>query len=587
MIDPICVKRAVFEQLDTHCRADTVLATNTSSLSVSRLAEMVSHPERVIGLHFFYHPAKNRLVEVVPGEKSAEDALEKTWRFVEAVGKTPIHCTDHPGFIVNRFFVPWLNESCRLLEEGMDLASIEAGAKEGLGTAFGPFQLMNMTGIPIALHAQGSLHRELGDFYTPSERLRQQVESGEQWVLEGEANPELAAQAARRMNAIVFHVALTLVDEGVGTMEDTDIGARVGLRWPTGPFERMNELGLASVQADLADLSQRYGVTISAALGAAVENGGAFRLSQIVTEVSERVATITINRPDALNALSPALVSEFAVAFDAAAADSNVQGIILRGAGKAFVAGADLKFFKDNLDNNNVTDIIDFTRKGQELFQRIDDCEKRVVMLLDGLSLGGGSELALCGDVIVATERGSIGFPETGLGIYPGLGGTQRSARRAGAAAAQWLVMSGQVLGAAQALDFGLVDLVVSREEAEQAARDAALADNPPSGQVNTANPQVAWIQQHFEADRINHWLAGDYAASDDANVAKLAKKIGFKAPLALRIGAELVACSARMSVAEGVAEELRRLPEIFGTQDAYEGICSVLERRRPSFLGR
>jgi enoyl-CoA hydratase/3-hydroxyacyl-CoA dehydrogenase len=443
-----------------------------------------------------------------------------------------------------------------------------------------------MTGIPIALHAQSTLHRELGDFYTPSERLRQQVDSGEQWSFEGEVNPSVAAEAGRRMNSIVFHVALSLVEEGVGTMEDTDMGARVGLRWPKGPFERMNELGLASVQSDLAQLSQRYGVSASSWLSDALASDGIFALSQVASELSDGIATITINRPDALNALSPKLVSEFASVFDAAAANSEVNAIILRGAGKAFVAGADLKFFKDNMDRGNLGDIIEFTRKGQELFQRIDDCSKRVVVLLDGLSLGGGSELALCADVIIATNRGSMGFPETGLGIYPGLGGTQRSARRAGVAATLWLVMSGQVLGAKQALEFGLVDLVVAREEAQQAARDAALADSPPRAQRNAAHPQVAWVDTHFGADQINCWLDGSNQGSEDPVVAKLAKKIGFKAPIALRVGAELVAASARMSVAEGVAEELRRLPEVFESKDAYEGICSVLEGRRPSFTG-
>jgi enoyl-CoA hydratase/3-hydroxyacyl-CoA dehydrogenase len=578
------VKRAVFEQLDAHCRADTILATNTSSLSVSRLAHMVSHPERVLGLHFFYHPAKNRLVEVVPGERTDPDLLAKAWRFVEAVGKTPIHCLDRPGFVVNRFFVPWLNESCRLLEEGLSIASIEAGAKRGLGTALGPFELMNMTGIPIALHAQGTLHRELGDFYLPSERLREQVESGDQWPLDGPVDDGQAAQAQSRMNAVVFQIALSLIDEGVGTKEDTDIGARVGLRWPAGPIERMNQLGLENVQSDLLALGQLYGCEVPRCFSDALESGQ-FTLKQIASETEDGVTTITINRPDALNALSPVLVAEFAAAFDAAAADPATLGIILRGAGKAFVAGADLKFFKDNLDDGNVDRIIAFTQDGQALFQRIDACPKQVVVLLDGLSLGGGSELALCGDTIIATDRGSMGFPETGLGIYPGLGGTQRASRRAGVAAAQWLVLSGQVIGASQALKFGLVDALVSREDAESAAHSAALS-RPKAGGPDPSDPQVQWIQAQFAADRISGWLDGSYRDDSDPAVAKLAKKLSFKAPVAMRIAAELVALSGRVSTEDGIQAELDRLPDVFGTKDAYEGICSVLERRRPGFTG-
>ena len=575
-------KSDLFARLSEVCPTDTIFSTNTSSFPVASLAQAATHPDRVVGLHFFYHPAKNRLVEVIPGKDTSDETVDRVWRFIEAVGKTPIHCLDRPGFVVNRYFVPWLNEACRMLEEGMDIASIEAGAKKGLGTAFGPFDLMNMTGIPIALHAQTTLFEELGPMYRPSQRLAEQVAAGTDWVIEGDIDAEQVALAEKRSTAVVFLVALQVLDEQIGTPEDIDIGARVGLRWPLGPFERMNQIGIAPVRERVQEYTSLHDVPTPQVL---LNQGDTpFVLQQVHSNKEEGVATITINRPDALNALSPSLVAELERLFDAAAADPAVDGIVIRGAGKAFVAGADLKFFKDNLDRNNVHEIVDFTARGQALFQRIDDCSKRVVMLLDGLSLGGGSELALCGDIIIATDRGTLGFPETGLGIYPGLGGTQRAARRCGIPLAQWLVLSGQVIDAKTAESLGLVDQVVSREDADDSAKRAALhgLEHTPLNE----SPLRTWAETWFAAERLEQWLDGSLSTHDDAKIAKLAKKIGFKAPVASRIATELVAFSQNHSISEGVAEELRRLPEVFQTQDAAEGINSVLERRRPSFQG-
>jgi len=148
------VKKKLFVQLDEICEPHTRLGTNTSSFYVKDLADAISRPDRVVGMHFFYHPAKNRLVEIIPGETTSEETRSWAWTFSELIGKTPIHSADAPGFVVNRYFVPWLNESVRLLEEGIaDIPSIEAAAKKAFQIGMGPFELMNVTGVPIALHA--------------------------------------------------------------------------------------------------------------------------------------------------------------------------------------------------------------------------------------------------------------------------------------------------------------------------------------------------------------------------------------------------------------------------------------------------
>ena len=163
------VKRDVFRRLAEATRADCLLATNTSSFYVRQIAETTPHPERVLGLHYFYHPAKNRLVEVIAGPQTPGESVRRAWLLQEQIGKTPIASADAPGFVVNRFFVPWINEAARLLEEKVaDAATIEQAAIEGFRIGMGPFQLMNVTGIPIGYHAAATLERELGPFYKPS-----------------------------------------------------------------------------------------------------------------------------------------------------------------------------------------------------------------------------------------------------------------------------------------------------------------------------------------------------------------------------------------------------------------------------------
>ena len=135
------VKKAVFETLNDVCDSHTILASNTSSLSVDKLASSTGRPDRFVGLHFFYHPAKNRLVEVIPATESSERSIKLVEQYCKSMGKVVIVCKDRPGFVVNRFFVPWLNEACKLLEEGVgSTAQIDSVARSAFNIGMGPFQ---------------------------------------------------------------------------------------------------------------------------------------------------------------------------------------------------------------------------------------------------------------------------------------------------------------------------------------------------------------------------------------------------------------------------------------------------------------
>jgi enoyl-CoA hydratase/3-hydroxyacyl-CoA dehydrogenase len=587
VFEDLQVKRELFARLDAIVRPDAILATNTSSFLVDDVASVTEHPERVVGLHYFYHPAKNRLVEVVAGPKTSSASFERAWIFAERTGKTPIRSADSPGFVVNRYFVPWANEAVRLLAEGIaDIPTIEAAAKQEFRIGMGPFELMNVTGVPIALHAATTLGERLGPFYAPAPRLADQVAQKALWPLAGEPDPSHFAEIRDRMLGATFLVAASLVAEGVATKEDTDIGARVGLRWAQGPFEIMNRVGVREAARLAEDVARRWkGMRVPSLLAAQAESGAPFSFELVRLDVSDGIAEITINRPDALNALNEQVIAQLEARFAEAESRADVRTVVLRGAGKAFVAGADVKFFVKKLDAKDVASIRAFTERAQALFRRIDESRKLVICRLDGLSLGGGSELALAADVILATEKGTLGFPETGIGIYPGLGGTQRTTRRVGIPLARWLVLTGTIVDAKTAHAIGLVDEIVPVERMGARIHELDRAGRSRTAASKSALPaELRALEQFFESADVDALLAGSAAAPSD-RIAKEAGKVKWKAPVAARIADRLVRDGAARPLAEGLAMELSHLDEIFATKDAYEGL-STLGKRRPEFKG-
>ena len=587
VFEDLDVKRRVFRRLDEVCRPDTILATNTSSFAVTELAAATTRPQRVVGLHYFYHPAKNRLVEVVSGKATDPETHRRAWRLQEALGKTPIASSDSYGFIVNRFFLPWLTEAVRMLDEGVaNTATIDAAAKKAFGIGMGPFELMNVTGVPIAFHTATTLGRAFGPMYEPPALLRAQTESGQPWEISGAADAGQFAAAGDRLATAACYVAAALVDEGVGTIEDTDIGARVGLRWRRGPFELMNHYGMGRSKEMIAGFAARWNLSVPATIENRARTGQPFRFKLVRSDIADGIATLTINRPDAMNALNEEVVSQLEEAFHAAAGDTAVKGIVIAGSGKAFVAGADIRYFVRHIQAGTIGAIADFTKRGQALLRAFETCPKPVVARLHGLALGGGVELALACHAIVATPKATLAFPETGIGIYPGLGGTQRTPRRVGRGLAKWLVLSGQTIGAEEALAIGLVDTVVPYEQLDSAIAET-LAKRPASTRQPRPVPEAYRpVADFFERHGVDELLRGTAGAPDDVRLAKAVKRIGSKAPVALRVAGDLIDRALDVSIDDGLALELSHLHEIFATKDAYEGLSS-LGKKAPVFMGR
>jgi len=586
------IKTEVFGILDEVCDQHTILASNTSSLSVNDLAEAVGRPDRFVGLHFFYHPAKNRLVEIIPADTTSPEALAAVEQYCKTMGKVVIICKDRPGFVVNRFFVPWLNEACRLLEEGVGTtAQIDAVARDAFRIGLGPFALMNLTGSPIAMHSTDYLATQLNTpRYSATQSLRNLVAEGRTWDVEGEerCDDEAAVRIRERLLGQVFAVSSQIVAEEICSMEDVDRGAKVGLRWALGPFEIANRIGvseavrMASAYADESGLELPDWFT---------ERQESFDFSYIDVEVEGGIATVRINRPEAMNALNVTVVSQLGEVLDGLNARDDVTTIALEGAGKAFVAGADVKFFVDKIRADAIQDIYDFTAHGHAVLDKLESSPKTTIALTTGLALGGGLELALACDYRVGTRRTQFRFPETGIGIYPGLGGTQRTPRICGIECARYAVLAGNFLDAASAEALGLLTHLVKPSQVEATVASIASAGKPeqkyPGQPADPENLTVAFANSFYSEANMPSLLSGDVPdgfGTDDKAVSRQLKSLSRAAPIALSMANNLLDSAAGSDLKSGLERELEGLETIFGTTDALEGLSALIEGRRPSY---
>jgi enoyl-CoA hydratase len=252
----------------------------------------------------------------------------------------------------------------------------------------------------------------------------------------------------------------------------------------------------------------------------------------VLVERDEPIATVVLNRPKQLNALSDELMDELIARLEELDADSNVRCIVLGGNDRAFAAGADI----GELARSSAIDL--YYARRVERWDVIRNLWTPLVAAVSGYCLGGGCELALACDLIVASETARFGQPETGLGIIPGAGGTQRLTRAAGKAVAMDVVLSGRLLTAREALAFGLVARVVARE---------------------------AWLE---EARRV-------------------AREIAAKGPIATRLAKEAVDRAYEGPLQLGIEYERRLLALAFASEDAREGLNAFLEKRQPEFKER
>jgi len=588
------IKKAVFSTLDEVCNEHTILASNTSSLSVNELAKATGRPDRFVGLHFFFHPAKNRLIEIIPADTTSPESLVAVEQYCKTMGKVVIVCKDRPGFVVNRFFVPWLNEACLLLEEGIaSAAAIDNVAKKAFRIGMGPFALMNLTGPPIALHSTDYLAEQLDcPRYTGAANLRAMVEAGEMWEIgdDIECGEEAAIIISERLLGQTFAVSAQIVNEEICSIEDVDRGAKVGLRWAKGPFEIANKIGIDEAVRMANSYANSAGFQLPEWFANCTEP---LDFSYVDTEINGKVATIKINRPEAMNALNETVVSQLGSALDSINSLDEISTIVLDGAGKAFVAGADVKFFVDKIRADSIQDIYDFTAHGHEVLAKLENSDKTTIALTTGLALGGGLELALSCDYRIGTRRSQFRFPETSIGIYPGLGGTQRTPRICGIEAARFAVLAGNFLDAKSAAALGILTHLVEPANVNSTITEITASGKPnqkyQATPVDPSHPAAAFALAFYCDENMAALSNGncpDGFDAEDKMVSRQLKALSRTAPIALAMASQLLNESVITGddLESGLSLELQRLNDIFSTADALEGLSALIEGRRPNY---
>ena len=253
----------------------------------------------------------------------------------------------------------------------------------------------------------------------------------------------------------------------------------------------------------------------------------------LLYSVADRIATITVNRPDKLNALSAAVIGELGAAIDQAIADPDVGGVILTGAGRAFVAGADIS----ELSGQTPLGAVARARRGQAVFEKFERSPKPTIAAVNGFALGGGCELAMSCHVRIAGEFARFGQPEVKLGIIPGYGGTQRLPRLVGTGRALQLLMTAEVIDATEAYRIGLANKVV------------------PNGELLPA--ATAMLTQMMS-----------------------------NGPLALRACIDAVIRGQDLPLSDALAYEAAHFGTLSSTTDMREGMQAFLDKRPPVFTG-
>jgi len=254
----------------------------------------------------------------------------------------------------------------------------------------------------------------------------------------------------------------------------------------------------------------------------------------LLLERRDRVAIITINRPEKRNALNIKTREEGAALIEELRSDDSVNVVVITGAGdKAFIAGADIAEFAGRTSNMQRDVMVQ-----RSLFNAIDTFPKPVIAMVNGYCLGGGCEVALACDIRIASETASFGQPEINLGIIPGGGGSQRLTRLVGEGKAMEMILSGQIIDAKTAFAIGLVNHV-------------------------------------YPADQL------------EAKTLELANTIAEKGPIAVRLAKEAVKIASRSNLDEGLRREVDLFALCFATEDKDEGVAAFLEKRKPVFKGR
>ena len=534
------IKKEVFADVEEHLPEEAIIATNTSSLSITELSEVTERPERFCGMHFFNPPVRMQLVEVISGGHTAAETLDVAEELAEAFDRTPVRVhKDSPGFIVNRILVPLMNEACWMVSDGSaTMKEIDSATKFDMGLPMGAFELGDQVGNDVTYHVLEYMHEVLGEAYEPAPYLEEVVEderygkkTGEGFYDYDDDGPNIPTDAGtdeieHRLVAVMADEVGTLVAEDVSTPADIDEAVMLGAGFPDGPAKIADEVGLEALVETLEELGEETGhprFEVSEGLREAAAAGGfhggdddGVEFTNIeIRRPGDMVGQIVLDREARMNTINPDLLDEFDEALDLLEADDEVRSVLVTGTGdRAFSAGADVTSMASSAEP---LEAIELSRHGQRVFGRLEELGMPVVAGIDGFALGGGFELALCCDFRLASERSELGTPEHDLGLLPGWGGTQRLTRIAGFGRAKEIVFTADRYDPETMYDYDVVNEVVPTEEFDERVHEFAadLAAGPPISQKLTKRAMLRGYEDvdaglGLEAQAFGHLINTD-----------------------------------------------------------------------------
>jgi len=569
--EKIEIKQDVFAELDAATPSHAILASNTSSLSISEIADATLRPDKVVGFHYFYPASIMPLIEIVEGEETSPDTLTAAVTFAQAIRKQPITCAEVPGFVVNRILNSGVSEVWREQEQkGLSIKRIDEGIAAAGVVPVGPYHLGNLLGLDTILHVAEHLVDSYGEerFYVPKS-MQKLVADGKLGAktggdgfydpqgeanVPGDAEPDIA-ELVELLSLKTLVEACLVLEEGVATHRDIDFGMMAGAgldprRGLLPPFMRADADGLDTVLERMENAQERHGArfappTILRRLVAQGRLGqksgqGFYPYPQPDAEQPAEVVKLE-TRGDGIaiawlangqmNAISPDFIADLEKVW-AKVRDSGVRALVIASSNPLlFSAGADIKAFT-SLDQSGGEDLLGRTHA---LTRELTSGPVATIAAVNGIAFGGGCELAMACDLRIAARTALFGQPEIKLGIIPGFGGTQRLPRLVGYGKGLEMNIVGDPVMADEAYEFGLVNRVVDDHE----LLDVALA-----------------------------W----------------ARKLAAQAPLALE---QIKRVAGAGDLDQGLEDEKRAFASVFASGDAREGIAAFLGKRSPHFSGR
>ena len=560
----MAIKQAVLTELDALTPGHAIIASNTSALSISEMADATSRPEQVVGFHFFYPASMMRLVEIVEGADTSPETMQAATTFAQTIRKLPITCGESPGFVVNRILTSAIGEVWRLQEDaGLSIKAIDDAVAASRVAPMGPFFLIDLLGLDTVLHVAEHMVESYGDSFYVHGGIRALVEAGELGAKTGKGfyengEPRTAGETAfdaddltQRFVLKAFVEACLVLEEGMATVRDIDLGMMAGAGLIPPPFARADQTGLDEVLAALERAAEEWGdrfapplilrrLVAQGRLGAKSGQGffaykrpddGFEQGEAVQLETRGATAIAWLDRPPA-NSLSPQVIEELGRIWDHVEADDAIRALVIASANPMlFSAGADIKAFT-RMDAETGAAML---RDAHALLRRMESSSTVTIAAVNAVAVGGGCELAMGCDVRIAAQSASFGQPEINLGIMPGFGGTQRLPRIVGTSRALELNLTGDPISADEAYEIGLVNRVVPDHE----LFDVALA-----------------------------W----------------ARKLGGQAPLA--VGAIKRTTAGDADLDEGIEAEKVAFAGVFQSADAREGISAFLGKRQPAWKG-